>query len=95
MLTIHRDRHYTFRFTDDQLIPRFHLEGVEAGQRVSVFWIDADTGDRLALLTRATGSEGGWVDVTEPIIVRAGSAFIAVSDSAASSSASEIGRAHV
>ena len=37
MLTIHRDRHYTFRFADDRLIPLFHLEGIEAGRRVQGF----------------------------------------------------------
>ena len=40
MLTIHRDRHYTFRFADGRLIPRFHLEGVEAGRRLQGFNIN-------------------------------------------------------
>ena len=39
MLPLHHDPHFTFRFADDRIIPRFHLEGVEAGRRVSVFWI--------------------------------------------------------
>ena len=37
MLTIHRDRHYTFRFADGRLIPQFHRAGVEAGRRVQRF----------------------------------------------------------
>lgn len=45
---------------------------------MSLFKIDPTTGERLRLLTTATVGEGGWVDVTEPIIVRAGEAFIAV-----------------
>ena len=36
------------------------------------------SGERLGLLTTATVGEGGWVDLKEPITVRAGEAFIAV-----------------
>jgi hypothetical protein len=78
MLPLYHDPHFTFRFTDARIIPRFHLDGVEAGQRVSVFKIDPGTGERLGLLATATVGEGGWVDLSEPIIVRAGQAFIAV-----------------
>ena len=81
MLPLHHDPHFTFRFADDRIIPRFHLEGIEAGRRVSVFKIDATTGERLGILTTATAGDGGWVDLTEPIRVRAGEAFIAVPDS--------------
>ena len=28
MLPLYEDPHFTFRFADDRLIPRFHLEGV-------------------------------------------------------------------
>ena len=35
-------------------------------------------GISMGLLATATVGEGGWVDLTEPIIVRAGDAFIAV-----------------
>ena len=59
MITLHEDPHFTFRFADDRIIPRFHLEGVEAGRRVSVFKIDAGTGERLGLLAMATVSGGG------------------------------------
>jgi len=51
--------------------PRFHLESVEAGRRVSVFKIDPGTGERLGLLATITVGEGGWVDLPEQIIVRA------------------------
>lgn len=78
MIPLHRDRHFTFRFADDRLIPRFHLEGVDAGRRVDVFRIDPSTGERIGLLTTGVAEDGGWVDVTEPITVRAGDAFIAV-----------------
>jgi hypothetical protein len=78
MLPLYEDPHFTFRFADDRLIPRFHLEGVEAGRQVSVFKIDPGTGERLGLLATATVGEGGWVDLAEPIIVRAGDAFVAV-----------------
>jgi hypothetical protein len=78
MLPLQHDPHYTFRFADDRIIPRFHLEGVQAGVRVDVFRIDPATGGRLGLLTTGVTGEGGWVDVKEPIIVRAGDAFVAV-----------------
>jgi hypothetical protein len=78
MLPLYEDPHFTFRFGDDRIIPRFHLEGVEAGRRVEVFKIDPATGERMSLLATATVGVGGWVDLLEPIIVRAGEAFIAV-----------------
>ena len=78
MLPLYQDPWFTFRFAEDRIIPRFHLEGVLAGRRVSVFKINTGTGERLGLLATATVGEGGWVELTEPIIVRAGEAFIAV-----------------
>lgn len=82
MIPLYEDPHFTFRFADDRIIPRFHLEGIGAGRRVSVFKIDPTTGERLGLLTTATVGDGGWVDLTEPIIVRAGEAFVAMPDAA-------------
>jgi hypothetical protein len=78
MLPLYEDPCFTFRFAEARIIPRFHLEGVEAGRRVSVFKIDPGTNERLGLLATATVGKGGWVDLGEPIIVRAGEAFIAV-----------------
>ena len=78
MLPLHQDAWFTFRFADDRLIPRFHLEGVPAGRQVSVFKIESATGERRELLATAIVGESGWVDLREPIIVRAGEAFIAV-----------------
>lgn len=45
---------------------------------MEVFKIDPGTGERLDLLATAAVVEGGWVDLPEPIIVRAGEAFVAV-----------------
>jgi hypothetical protein len=78
MKNIYQDPWFTFRFADDRIIPRFHLEGIEAGRRISVFRIDPGTGERLGLLATATVGNGGWVDLSEPIIVRAGEAFVAI-----------------
>jgi hypothetical protein len=78
VLPLYEDPCFTFRFADDRIIPRFHLEGIKAGRQVEVFEIDAGTGERLGLLATATVGEGGWVDLAEPIIVRAGEAFVAV-----------------
>ena len=78
MIPLYHDPHFTFRSADDRIIPRFHLDGVEAGRVVEVFKIDPGTGDRLGFLATAAAGEGGWVDLPEPIAVRAGEAFIAV-----------------
>jgi hypothetical protein len=83
MTPLYEDPHFTFRFADDRIIPRFHLEGIKAGRRISVFKVDPSTGNRLGLLAMATVGEGGWVNLGEPIIVRAGEAFIAVPESMA------------
>ena len=78
MIPLHHDQHYMFWFAGDRIITRFHLEGVGAGRRVDVFRIDPATGVRLGLLTTGLTGDGGWVDVKEPITVRAGDAFVAV-----------------
>ena len=48
---------------------------------MSVFKIDAVTGERLGFLATAFVGEGGWVDLDRPIIVRAGEAFVVVPES--------------
>ncbi len=78
MLPLYEEPHFTFRFADDRIIPRLHLEGVQAIVRVQVFRIDPGSGERLGLRATATAGEGGGVDLTEPITVRAGEAFVAV-----------------
>jgi hypothetical protein len=78
MLPLYHDPHFTFRFADDRIIPRFHLEGVEAGRRVAVSRLDPVTGGRRDRIATATTGDGGWVDLAEPIIVRAGDGFVVV-----------------
>lgn len=78
MLPLHRDPWFTFYFAEDRIIPRFHLEGVLPGSAVSVFKIETETGVRLGSLATATVGEGGWVDLPQPITMRAGQGFIAV-----------------
>jgi hypothetical protein len=78
MIPLYQDDGFTFRFAEARIIPRFHLEGIEAGRRVEVFKINDDTGEKLDLLATATVGDGGWLDLAEPILVRAGDAFIAV-----------------
>ena len=84
MLPLYHDPHFTFGFADDRIIPCVHLEGVKAGLRVAVYRIDPDSGERRGLLATAGVGEGGWVDLPEPIIVRAGEGFIAVPGPASS-----------
>lgn len=78
MLPLYEEPQFTFRFAEGRLIPRFHLDGVPVGRRVAVFKIDPVTGARLSRLATATVGEDGWVDLRQPISVRAGDAFIAV-----------------
>lgn len=78
MIPLHRDRHFTFRFAEDRIIARFHLEGVEVGRRVSVFKFDAATDERLGRIATATVGDDGWVDLPQPLVVRAGEGFVAV-----------------
>ena len=74
-MRLYQDRSFTFRFAEDRIIPRFHLEGVLPGRSVTIFKVDSGTGERLEVLAMATVGDGGWVDLLEPIIVRAGEAF--------------------
>jgi hypothetical protein len=83
MLPLYDDRWFTFRFADDRIIPRFHLEGVSAGQPVLVFKIDPGSGEQLGLLAKARVGKDGWVELAEPITVKAGDAFIAVPEATA------------
>lgn len=78
MVPLYQDSGFTFRFAEDRLIPRFHLEGVPAGQGVAVFKLDPATGKQRDLLTRGMAGTGGWVELAAPIRVKAGEAFIAV-----------------
>ena len=78
MIPLYQDSCFTFRFSDDRLISRFHLDGVERGHQVSVIKIDPITQQQVSLLVEATAGDGGWVDLCEPILVHAGDAFIAV-----------------
>ena len=80
MLPLYRDPHFTFRFGDDRIIPRVHLDGPACGTRVRFYAIDPITGGRLELIAAALVGEGGWVELPEPIVVRAGSAFVVVPD---------------
>ena len=76
MIPLYHEPFFTFRFADDRLIPRFHLDGIEVGRQVWVYKIHPDDGRRLELLAIANVGEGGWVDLDEPIHVRAGDGFV-------------------
>lgn len=80
MIPLFHDPHFTFRFADDRVIPRFHLDGVSAGRQVAIYRIDPRTGERSSLLAKALVGDGGWLDLAEPIVIRAGDAFVAVPD---------------
>lgn len=78
MIPLHRDRHYTFRFGESRIIPRFHLDGIAVGVRVSVFGYNARTETRLGLIAAATVGDGGWVDLPEPLVVTSRAGFVVV-----------------
>jgi ribosome-interacting GTPase 1 len=78
MVPLYQEPHFTFRFAEDRLIPRFHLEGVDAGRRIDVYRLDPTSGERLEVIRMATVGDDGWVDLPEPILVRAGEGFMAV-----------------
>jgi hypothetical protein len=93
MLPLHHDLPVIFRFVDERIIHRIHLEAVEAGRQVAIYTINTDRGDadggglggvdagdgeRLGLLATADVGEGGWVDLPQPLPVRAGNAIVAV-----------------
>jgi hypothetical protein len=80
MTPLYRDPQFTFRFAEDRIIPRFHLDGVEPGRLVTIIRIKPQSGERLERLATAIVGEGGWVDLPTPILMRAGEAFVAVPD---------------
>jgi putative acetyltransferase len=76
MQPLYHDPYFTFRFADNRIISRIHLEGVETGRQVAVIKINADTGERQGLLAFSKVAENGWVDLPQSIAVKAGEAFI-------------------
>ena len=78
MIPLFRDPHFTFRFAEDRLVPRFHLDGVAPGTHVSVFKLDPGSGAPGELLARAGCGADGWVELRSPLIVRAGGGFAVV-----------------
>jgi hypothetical protein len=78
MIPLYDEPHFTFRFAENRIIPRFHLQGIEAGRQVSVFQLDAVTGERLGLLATAIVGESGWVDLPVPLIVSLKLGFVAI-----------------
>jgi hypothetical protein len=78
MIPLYRQPWFEFRFAENRSISRFHLEGIDSGRRVAVIKINPDNRELLHELATAIVGEGGWVDLKEPIIMRAGEAFIAV-----------------
>lgn len=76
MLPLYEDPCFTFRFADDRVIPRFHLEGVPPGQSIRVFAADPRTLQPRMLLTMGVVGEAGWVDLPQAIVVRAGDVFV-------------------
>lgn len=78
MIPLYGDAHFTFRFAEDRLVPRFHLAEVAPGTRVTVFALDPAAGQPRERLAEARCDHEGWVNLTEPLLVRAGGGFVAV-----------------
>ena len=82
-MNLYHDPWFTFCFAEDRIIPRFHLEGVPPGSQISVIKIDPESGERQGVLATAIVGDGGWIDLPQPIIVKAGEGFIAVPEGTA------------
>jgi hypothetical protein len=78
VIPLHQDPFFTFRFAEARLIPRFHLEGVPSGRQVQVYWANPETLEPDDLLATAVVGEAGWVELPQPIVVRAGDVFVVV-----------------
>ncbi|MFO0800900.1 MAG: N-acetyltransferase [Gemmataceae bacterium] len=76
MTPLYRDPAHTFRFSDDRRVGRFRVEGVALGSLVTVFRLVGE--ERGAELARGHAGLEGWVELPEPIVVRAGEGFVAV-----------------
>jgi hypothetical protein len=73
-VNLYSDPFFTFRFAEDRRIPRFHLEGIPVGRPVSIYAAEPDG----ELLGTAVVGEDGWVDLEQPLVVRAGDVFVVV-----------------
>ena len=78
MIPLYHEAHFTFRFADERRVPRFHLEGIDAGRRVSVFRLDPETERPLDRIASAVVGDAGWVDLAEPLLVGPGRGFVVV-----------------
>jgi hypothetical protein len=76
VIPLHEDPFFIFRLAEDRIISRFHLEGVAAGRPVRVYAADPKSLAPTRFLATALVGEGGWVDLLQPIIVRAGEVFV-------------------
>jgi hypothetical protein len=68
VIPLYHEAHFTFRFADERRVLRFHLEGVEAGRRLSVFRLDPATERALDRIATAVVGDGGWVVLAEPTV---------------------------
>jgi hypothetical protein len=58
MLPLYHDPHFTFRFAEDRLVGRFHLDDVAPGTPVTVFALDPATGGGPGTGRRGGGRRG-------------------------------------
>lgn len=85
MIPLLHESHYTFRFGDDRIIPRFHLEGMMEGLRVRITRIETVNEVRSTMIATAIVGRDGWVDLAQPIRVRAGEGFVVEPDQGSAS----------
>ena len=81
MLPLYIDNGFRFRFAEDRIIPRFHLEGVRLGAIVIIYRIDPIQGEMDEVLQRAVVGDSGWVELPQPLIVRMGGGFLVIPES--------------
>ncbi|MFQ3650838.1 MAG: hypothetical protein SNJ75_10935 [Gemmataceae bacterium] len=76
MISLFREPWYRFHFTEDRLVPRFHLEGVPTGIRVRVYQLVQD--EPGPLIAEGVVGADGWVECLPALRVQRGEGFLAV-----------------
>ncbi|VTR97972.1 hypothetical protein [Tuwongella immobilis] len=81
MIPLFSELEFRFRFAEERIVPRFHLEGIAPGVRIAIFALtasDAAGESRGDWLMDALVGDASWVTVEPPLRVGPGRGFVAV-----------------
>jgi hypothetical protein len=76
MIPLYSDDRFTFCFAEDRIISRFHMEGISVGTSVRIYRFSTETKEVQELLQEAIVGENGWVEIKNPLVMRAGDGFV-------------------